>query len=413
MKMNAYIAGVGMTRFGKHMDRGMKSLGGEAIEAALKDAGLEGSQLQAAWMGNAAAGLITGQEMISGQVILRGIGIGRIPVVNVENACASASSAFHQAAAMVTAGLYDIVLAAGTEKLYHEDKRKTFAAFGAAVDVEAFAEIMANLKKNAESSGASSASKGAGEKRSMFMDIYASAARGHMKTYGTTVEQFAAVSAKNSFHGSLNERAQFREALTVEQVLAEPMIAEPLTRPMCSPIGDGAAAAILVSEKMAKKLGLTNKVKVSSAVLHSGWDHSPGEDPSNASELCAREAYEQACVGPEDISMIELHDASAPAEVMTYESLGLCAKGEGGPLVESGATQLGGRIPVNTSGGLLRKGHPVGATGIAQLVEITEQLRGQSGKRQVEGARVGLAHNGGGSIGNDAAAQCVTILVKD
>lgn len=412
MKMNAYIAGVGMTRFGKHLDRGMKSLGGEAIEAALKDSGLDKSQLQAAWMANAAAGLITGQEMISGQVILRGIGIGRIPVVNVENACASASSAFHQAAAMVTAGLYDIVLAVGTEKLYHQDKRKTFAAFGAAVDVEAFVEIMANLKKNAEASGASSASKGSGENRSMFMDIYASAARNHMKTYGTTAEQFAAVSAKNSFHGSLNERAQFREALTIEQVLAEPMIAEPLTRPMCSPIGDGAAAAILVSEQKARELGLTHKIKVSSAVLHSGWDADAEDEPLNSTELCAREAYEQADIGPEDVSLIELHDASAPAEVMAYESLGLCVKGEGGPLVESGATRLGGRIPVNTSGGLLRKGHPVGATGVAQLVEITEQLRGQSGKRQVEDASVGLAQNGGGSIGNDAAAQCVTILTK-
>jgi len=412
MKLNAYVAGVGMTRFGKHLDRGMKSLGGEAIEAALKDAGIDKRQLQAAWMANAAGGLITGQEMISGQVILRSVGIGRIPVVNVENACASASSAFHQAAAMVTAGLYDIVLAVGTEKLYHENKAKTFAAFGAAVDVEAFQEIMANLKKNAEASGAKSAASGAGKSRSMFMDIYASAARSHMKHYGTTAEQFAAVSAKNSFHGSLNDRAQFREALTIEQVLAEPMIAEPLTRPMCSPIGDGAAAVVLVSEKKAKELGLKNKVKVVSAVLHSGWDQSPDDDVNNVSELCAREAYEEAGIGPQDLSLIELHDASAPAEVMAYEYLGLCGIGEGGPLVESGETRLGGRIPVNTSGGLLRKGHPIGATGIAQIVELTEQLQGRAGQRQVDGANIGLAHNGGGSIGTDAAAQCVTILQR-
>lgn len=412
MKLNAYVAGVGMTRFGKHLDRGMKSLGGEAIEAALKDAGIDQSQLQAAWMANAAGGLITGQEMISGQVILRSVGIGRIPVVNVENACASASSAFHQAAAMVTAGLYDIVLAVGTEKLYHENKAKTFAAFGAAVDVEAFQEIMANLKKNAEASGAKSAASGAGKNRSMFMDIYASAARSHMKRYGTTKEQFAAVSAKNSFHGSLNDRAQFREALTVEQVLAEPMIAEPLTRPMCSPIGDGAAAVVLVSEKKAKELGLHNRVKVLSAVLRSGWDQSPEDDVNNVSELCAREAYEEASIGPQDLSLIELHDASAPAEVMAYEYLGLCGIGEGGPLVESGETRLGGRIPVNTSGGLLRKGHPIGATGIAQIVELTEQLQGRAGERQVDGANIGLAHNGGGSIGTDAAAQVVTILQR-
>lgn len=412
MKLNAYIAGVGMTRFGKHLDRGMKSLGGEAIEMALKDAGLEKSELQAAWMGNAAAGLITGQECISGQVILRSCGIGTIPVINVENACASSSTAFEQAAAMVTAGLYDIVLAVGTEKLYHVDKVKTFGAFSGAVDVEAMEEIMANLKKNAEASGAKNATEGAGKNRSMFMDIYASGARAHMEAYGTTVEQYAAVSAKNSFHGSLNERAQFRDELTVEEVLAQPMIAEPLTRSMCSPIGDGAAAVVLVSDKKAREMGLVNPVKAVTSVLRSGWDHSKGEKYASASDLCISTAYEEAGLGPQDLSLIELHDASAPSEIMTYDTLGLCAKGEGGILVESGDTKLGGKIPVNTSGGLLRKGHPIGATGIAQLVELTEQLRGTAGARQVEGAKVGLAHNGGGVLGNDAAAMCVTILSR-
>lgn len=413
MKLNAYIAGVGMTKFGKHLDRGMKSLGAEAIQLALDDAGIEKTVIQAAWMGNAAGGLITGQECIGGQVILRGMGIGTIPVINIENACASASTAFEQAAAMVTAGLYDIVLAVGTEKLYHEDKVKTFSAFGSAVDVEAFAEIMANLKKSAEASGAKAASgDGAGKNRSMFMDLYAASARAHMKAYGTTAEQYAAVSAKNSFHGSMNERAQFREVLSIEEVLAQPMIAEPLTRPMCSPIGDGSAAVIVVSEKKAKELGLVNPVRVVTSVLRSGWDQDRGDEFSSVGDLCIKTAYEEAGVGPEDLSLIELHDASAPAEIMTYETLGLCAKGEGGPLVESGATKLGGKIPVNTSGGLLRKGHPIGATGVAQLVELTEQLRGTAGARQVEGAKIGLAHNGGGSIGTDAAALCVTILTR-
>ncbi len=302
-----------------------------------------------------------------------------------------------------------MVLAVGVEKLYHEDKRKTFAAFGGAVDVEALAAIMENLKKSAEAGGASAASEGAGEKRSMFMDIYASAARAHMKAYGTTVEQFAGVSAKNSYHGSLNPRAQFREMMTVEEVLQQPMIAEPLTRPMCSPIGDGAAAVVIVSEKKLKELGLDRKaVKIAASSLHSGWDREANE--AGAAELCTQEAYEEAGVGPEDLNVIELHDASAPAEIMAYESLGLCRKGDGGKLIDEGATKLGGRLPVNTSGGLLRKGHPVGATGIAQIVELTEQLQGRSGKRQVEGAKVALAHNGGGSIGSDAAAMCVTIL---
>lgn len=408
MKMNAYVAGVGMTRFGKFLERGLKSLGEEAVTQALADAGVDKSEIQAAWVGNAAAGLVTGQECIRGQVVLRKAGIGQIPIINVENACASASTAFNQACAMVSAGLYDIVLAVGVEKLYDEDKQKSFAAFSGAVDVEAMVEIMANLKKSAEASGASKASGGAGKNRSMFMDIYASAARNHMKTYGTTVEQFAGVSAKNSFHGSLNERAQFREALSIEDVLQSPMIAEPLTRPMCSPIGDGASAVVVVSEKKAKELGLKNAVRVLACALHSGWDREPGE--AGVAEYASNLAYNEAGVGPEDLSVIELHDASAPAEIMAYESLSLCGKGEGGKLISDGVTRLGGRLPVNTSGGLLRKGHPVGATGIAQIVELTEQLQGRAGKRQVEGAKLALAHNGGGSLGTDAAALCVTIL---
>jgi acetyl-CoA acetyltransferase len=270
--------------------------------------------------------------------------------------------------------------------------------------------ILERLQKSARQGGAAAAGSGAGEKRSMFMDIYALAARAHMSRYGTTVEQFAAVAAKNSFHGSLNPRAQFREALTVEQVLAAPMVAEPLTRPMCSPIGDGAAAAVVVSPDKARELGIRAPVRVAASVLHSGWDHG-GDEPGTV-EVCSREAYEQAGFGPDDLDVVEVHDASAPAEIMAYESLGLCPAGEGGKLVESGATRLGGRIPVNTSGGLLRKGHPVGASGIAQIVELTEQLQGRAGSRQVEGARVALAQNGGGNIGTDAAAMCVTILQR-
>jgi len=408
MRINAVVAGVGMTTFGKHMDRGLKSLGTEAVQAALADAGVDSKDLEAAYVGNAAAGVITGQESIRGQVILRSMGLGRLPVVNVENACASSSTAFNQASAMVSAGLYDIVLALGVEKLYHEDKKVTFSAFTGAVDIEAMSTIIEQLQAGAKASGAKSASSGAGKSRSMFMDIYAQMARAHMAAYGTTVEQYAGVSAKNSFHGSLNPRAQFREALTVEQVLAQPMIAEPLTRSMCSPIGDGAAAAVVMSERKARELGVSGGVRVVSSVLRSGWDTDPRE--AGTSEVCSKESYEEAGDRPEDLDVIELHDASAPSELLTYESLSLCGKGEGGKLIEEGVTRLGGRCPVNTSGGLLRKGHPVGATGIAQIVELTEQLQGRAGDRQVEGARVALAHNGGGTIGPDAAAMCVTIL---
>jgi len=408
MKMNAVIAGVGMTNFGKFLDTGFKALGADAVQRAVADAGIELGDIQAAYVGNAAAGLITGQECIRGQVILRSIGVGKIPVINVENACASSSTALNQAAAMVSAGMYDIVLSLGVEKLYHEDKKVSFKAFSGAVDVEAMAEVMKKLKAGAEATGAKKGGSGAGEKRSMFMDIYAGLARAHMQMHGTTAEQFAMISAKNSFHGSMNERAQFREALTVEDVLGARSIVEPLTLPMCSPIGDGAAAAIVMSEKKARELGITKPVKILSSVLHSGWDRDFGTD--GITELCADEIYEETGVGPEDVSVVELHDASAPAEVSATEGLRLCDKGGGGPLVESGATRLGGRIPVNTSGGLLRKGHPIGATGMAQIVELTEQLQGRSGKRQVEGARVGLAHNGGGNIGIDAATYCVTML---
>jgi acetyl-CoA acetyltransferase len=410
MKFKAVIGGVGMTRFGKHLETGLKALGAEAVQAALADAGIEAGALEAAFVGNAAAGLVTGQECIRGQVILRSIGIGRIPVVNVENACASASTALNQACAMVSAGYYDTVLALGVEKLYHPDKKKSFAAFSGAVDVEVVQMLLEALRQSAQSQGAESAGAGAGEKRSMFMDIYAAAARSHMKNFGTTAEQFAAVAAKNSFHGSLNPRAQFREVLSVADVLAAPMIAEPLTRPMCSPIGDGAAAVIVMSERTARARGISHPVRVVSSVLHSGWDHG-GDEPGTV-ELCAREAYEEAGIGPRDLNVVECHDASAPAELMAYESLGLCAKGEGGKLIDSGETRLGGRAPVNTSGGLLRKGHPVGATGIAQIVELTEQLQGRCGSRQVAGAKVALAHNGGGAIGLDAAAMCVTILMR-
>ncbi len=408
MKTDAIIAGVGMTTFGKHLDEGLKAIGGQAVTAALADAGITGADLDAAYVGNAAAGLVTGQESIRGQVVLRSIGLGKLPVINVENACASASTAVHQAAAMVTAGLYDCVLALGVEKLYHEDKAKSFAAFSGAVDVEFLQEFMAALQKSADTGGADSASKGSGQKRSMFMDIYAAVARGHMDQYGTTVEQFAAISAKNSRHGHLNPRAQFRDELTVEEVLAEPMIAEPLTRPMCSPIGDGAAAVVLVSPDRARRLGIEKPVRIRASVLHSGWDRGPDED--DVARLCAAEAYDEAGVGPDDLSLVECHDATAPAELLAYEALGLCPTGEGGKLVDTGDTMIGGRIPVNTSGGLLRKGHPVGATGIAQIVELTEQIQGRSGDRQVEGAAVGLAHNGGGTIGVDAAAMCVTVV---
>ena len=400
MKLDAVIAGVGMTRFMKYPDKGLKELGAEAVRAAVADTGISLDDIEVAYVGNCAAGLVTGQESIRGQVVLSTIGVGKIPIINVENACASGSTALMQAALAVTAGIADVVLALGVEKLTHPDKMRSFAAFAGAMDVDELQELIAELAKKS--------GEGAGQNRSMFMDVYAQAARAHMEKYGTTKEQFAAVSAKNSFHGSLNPRAQFHEALTVEEVLNDRLIVEPLTRPMCTPIGDGAAAAVVMSPRKARELGIRKPVRLRSMVMHSGWNHA--DDEPDTVELCAREAYEEAGLGPENLDVVEVHDASAPGEIMAYEALGLCPKGEGGPLVEQGHTRLGGRLPVNTSGGLLRKGHPVGATGIAQIVELTEQLQGRAGKRQVEGARLAMAQNGGGKSGNDAAAMIVTIL---
>jgi len=246
--------------------------------------------------------------------------------------------------------------------------------------------------------------------RSIFMDIYAALAKKHMKQYGSTQAHFAMVTAKNSFHGSMNPRAQYQERLTVEQVMAARAIIDPLTLPMCSPIGDGAAAVILVSERKAREMGLRKTVHVVASALATGWDYTQADDSVGA--WAAKQAYEAAGMGPGDLSCVELHDASAPSEISAYEYLGLCAPGEGPRLIEDRETYLGGRIPVNVSGGLLRKGHPIGATGCAQIVELTEQLRGVSGARQVQGARWALAHNGGGAIGTDAAATVVSILQR-
>jgi acetyl-CoA acetyltransferase len=411
MQMNAYVAGVGMTRFGKHLNTTLKGLAGEAIREALSDAGITGSDLEVAYMGNAAGGVVQGQEMISGQVALRELGIGKIPVINVENACATSSTAFNQACAMVTTGAYDIALVCGFEKLFHEDKMRSFAAFDGAVDTENADGIRGSLEILAAKAGEEVDWENAGKTRSVFMDIYSLMTIAHMKEYGTTVEQIAGVTAKNSFHGSLNPRAQFQVEMSVEEVLASREIVYPLTLPMCSPIGDGAAAVVVVSERKAKELGLRRPVRVLSSALVSGYDEQEGDLSVGA--FAASKAYNSAGVGPGDLSLIELHDASAPSEIIAYEYLGICDKGQGGLLIEDGTTRLGGRLPVNVSGGLLRKGHPIGASGAAQIVELTEQLQGRSHQRQVENARIALAHNGGGMIGTDAAATVVSILRRE
>jgi acetyl-CoA acyltransferase len=400
------VIGAGMTRFGKFLERSMKDLAREAVEEALKTAGVEQQALEAALVGNAMAGLISGQECIRGQVVLREMGIGGIPVVNTENACASSATAFHLAWLYVASGLYDIVLALGMEKLYHEDKKRSFQAIGSAVDVEFMQQLLAAMKSQPKAEGEGKPGE-PGKSRSMFMDFYAIFARAHMEKYGTTKEQFAKIAVKNHYNGSLNPHAQYQHACTLEEVLASPLVAEPLTRLMCSPIGDGAAAVILTSAENAARF-TSKPVRVRASVLASGADPEPGKP--GITTRAARKAYEMAGIGPEDIHVAEVHDASAPAELVIYEELGFCQPGEGGKLIDEGVTALTGRLPVNTSGGLLAKGHPVGATGVAQICEVFWQLRGEAGKRQVAKAKVGLTENGGGMVRNEAAALSVHIL---
>jgi acetyl-CoA acyltransferase len=309
--------------------------------------------------------------------------------------------------------MYDCVLALGVEKLYHEDKRRSFQAIGSAVDLTAFAELQKAAAERGRSAGeaAGDGGAGAGEKRSLFMDFYAAGAREHMKRYGTTAVQFAKVAVKSHQNASLNPYAQYREVYSVEDILAAPMVAEPLTRLMCSPIGDGAAALVLCSEEKARQL-TTKPIWVTASILGSGKDRAPGE--AGVTTRMVNKAYAAAGVGAEDVDVIELHDASAPAELMEYEELGLCKLGEGGRLIEDGVTALTGKIPVNPSGGLLSKGHPIGATGCAQLTEIFWQLRGECGERQVKGgnAKIGLTQNGGGMMRGEAAAMAIHILER-
>jgi len=401
------VAGVGMTKFGKYLERGVRSLAEEAVADALQDSGLETKDVQTAYFANAVSGLITGQEMIRGQAALRHTGLLGIPIFNVENACASAASAFHLAWLAVASGQYDVALAVGAEKLFHEDKSRAFKAIGTAVDLESLAELKKKMAETLQGGDKSGDDKG-GQNRSFFMDIYASMTRDYMRASGATAEDFADVAVKNHDHGALNPKAQYRNRCTRAEVLASREISPPLTLMMCSPIGDGAAAAVLCSEKVARQRGVTQPISVRSSVLLSGRDRKP--DEPGAAERASQRAYEVAGIGAKDVDVIEVHDAAAPAELMVYEDIGLCERGGGPAYFRTGATHIGGKHVVNPSGGLLAKGHPIGATGIAQIVEICDHLRGRAGDRQVEGAKVGMTENGGGFLGKDAAAMSVHIF---
>jgi len=405
-----YVLGVGMTPCGKFMQRSVKDLARQAVDAALADCGLDKANIQTIFFANATQAALEGQFMIAGQIAMREMGFKNIPIFNVENACASGSTALHLACNSIRAGESDFALAVGAEKMFGLDKEKTFAVFNGAWDVHSADKVIANLAALApEVMPPPGRPLDSGE-RSVFMDIYASLARFHMKTFGSTERQMAAAAAKNHHHSVHNPLSQYRKDMSIEEVLASRMISWPLTLPMCAPISDGAAAVVLASEAGAKRVTQGRNIEVLASVIASGSDRRPEELDKHVCRRAADRAYEVAGVGPLDISVAEVHDASAFAEILQTELLRFGDFGEGGHMAEKGETAIGGRIPINPSGGLESKGHPIGATGLTQIYELVMQLRGEAGPRQVEGAKIALAENGGGFQGYEEAAASIHIL---
>ena len=400
------VIGVGMVRFGKLPDKGIKDLVREAATAAMADAGVERSDLEAAYVGNAVAGLMTGQEQIRAQVTLAAMGIDSIPMYNVENACASSSTALHLAWTGVGAGLYDCALVVGFEKLFDPDKRKSFHALATAVDVELFKTFLASFEKQQQTSE-KIIKEGSGEKRSVFMDMYAYYTRMYMERYGLTQTHFAKIAVKSHKNGALNPHAQYQQAVTLEEVLNSGDVAFPLTRMMCSPIGDGAAAAVVCAvEKAGRFRG--KPVSIAASVVGSGRVSDQAED--SLTKRLGPRAFAAAGIGPEDLDVIEVHDATSPSEIITLIELGICPGPDAPRWIDEGWLEVDGKFPTNTSGGLASKGHPIGATGLGQVHEIVTQLRGAAGPRQVKDAKVGLTHNGGGVLGVDAAAMAIHVF---
>ena len=408
---DVYIVGVGMTPFGRFLNRSLTELTEEAVRLTLRDADLSHDDIGAITFANATQGAMEGQFGIRGQVALSGLPFDSIPIINVENACASASTALQIAMTQIKAGQVDIALAIGAEKMCHTDSALSMAAFQGSWDransentvgrLDAMSTAVPTPQEEAAREGA----------RTVFMDIYAAFAKYHMGRFGTTQRQIAAVAAKNHRHSVENPLSQYRMPFTTDEVLASRLIAWPFTLPMCSPISDGAAAAIICSESALKRMSNPGRaVKVRACCLMNGGRREHTEIEKHISRRAALKAYETAGVGPGDIDVVECHDATAFGEIQQSENLGFFDFGEGGPGAERGETTLGGRIPFNPSGGLESKGHPIGATGLAQIHELVTQLRGEAGLRQVAGARLALQENGGGLIGIEEAAVVVSIL---
>jgi len=361
---DVYILGTDMIKFGRFPEQSVPQLGAKAALMALDDAGLTIKDMEALYCGN----LMQADAMV-GQRILHEIGQTGIPVVNCANACATGATAFREGWMAIKAGVYDLVLAVGVEQM----GKGLLGGPGGRGGIP---------KEGLLGSGTMPA-------------VFAEAGMEHSAKYGTTFEQFAKVSVKNHNHSTLNPKAMYQLETPLDVVMKAEMISYPNTKLMCSVNVDGSAAAVLASEKMAKKLGMKRAVKVRASILTSDpWQERDlvMPDVNTCTRTAAKKAYEMASVGPEDINLVELHDCFATAEILHYENLGLCKDGEAGKLIDEGTTALGGKIPVNVSGGLLSKGHPLGATGIANIYEVTTHLRGEADKRQVPNARLGLTH---------------------
>jgi acetyl-CoA acyltransferase len=407
----AYVVGIGMTPLAKHWERSVKGLSAEAIDAALADAGIGKEAVEGAWFCNTRLGVLEGQHNIRGQTVLRAYGFENIPIFNTDNACASSSSGLAQAWAAVKGGIHEVVLVVGAEKMnFHDKAEQMFAAFQGSADLDLFddqMEALIGLGRDLELPEKALSDKG---QRSVFMDIYSAMARYHMQRFGTTEEQIAAVAAKNHWHSQWNPKAQYRNPMTVEEVLNDKLISYPMTRSMCAPMSDGAAALVIASEKALDRFDRSRAVGIRAVAVSSGSRRRPEELEKHLTRTAANRAYEIAGLGPDDVNIAEMHDATAFAEIMQAEHCGFAPYGEGGKLAESGETKLGGKLPINVSGGLLSKGHPIGATGAIQVNEIVQQLRGEAGERQVQGARIGLCENGGGFYGYEEAACVVSIF---
>ncbi len=406
MTADVFIAGVSMTAFGKRPGDSVKALTAEAVTAALADAGATVADIQAAWFSNTRQPMLEGQNTVRGQIALRPLGLVGIPVVNVENACASGSTALLQAIHWLRAGAGDIALIVGAEKMVFPDRPdRVAAAFAGGTDIHDRAGVLAYI----EAMGG----EDPGPDRSLFMDLYAAQARAHMARHGTTQTDLARLAAKNHTAARDNPLSQYRTPMTVDQVLADKPVVFPFTRAMCAPVSDGAAAAVLSSAAGLAKLGAANRaVRVRGCALVSAGDRTPSDLDNHIGRRAALAAYEQAGIAPADIDLAEVHDATSYAELQQIENLGLAEPGTVGARAATGDFALGGRTPVNPSGGLVAKGHPVGATGLAQIFELTTQLRGEASPRQVEKARIAVAENGGGFLGVEEAATVVTVLER-